>query len=74
MHNSLFCCIKKFKNKFNFVYVLVHRNILMYVILACHFIYVDVILKTILAVTLFSIILLRVCQRLVCRKMKFAAR
>ena len=36
MHNSLFCCLKKFKNKFNFVYVLVHRNILMYVILACH--------------------------------------
>ena len=36
VHNSLFCCIKKFKNKFNFVYVLVHSNILMYVILACH--------------------------------------
>ena len=32
------------------------------------FIYVDVHLKTILAVTLFSIILLRVCQRLVCQK------
>ena len=46
----------------------------MYVILACHFIYVDVILKAILAVTLFSIILLRVCQRLVCQMMKFAAR
>ena len=31
-------------------------------------------LKTILAVSLFSIILLRVCQRLVCQKMEFAAR
>ena len=40
------------------MYILVHRNILMY-ILACHFI-MYVILKTILAVTLFSIILLRV--------------
>ena len=37
------------------------------------FIYVDVHLKTILAVT-FSFILLRVCQRLVCQKMEFAAR
>ena len=37
-------------------YVLVHRNILMYVILAYHFIYVDVHLKTILAVT-FTIII-----------------
>ena len=38
------------------------------------FIYVDVHLKTILAVTLFSIILRRVCQRLMCQKMEFAAR
>ena len=37
------------------------------------FIYVDVHLKTILAVT-FSIILLRVCQRLACQRMEFAAR
>ena len=38
------------------------------------FIYVDVHLKTILAVTLFSIILWRVCQRFVYQKMEFAAR
>ena len=60
MHNSLFCCIKKFKLT---LYMYLCPNV-------CYtcmpFIYVDVIPKTILAVTLFSIILLRVCQRLVC--------
>ena len=38
------------------LYVLVHRNILMHVIFACH-LFIDVHLKTIPAVTLFSIIL-----------------
>ena len=32
----IFVIVKKKRNKSNFVYVLVHRNILMYDILACH--------------------------------------
>ena len=49
MHNFLFLLYKEIKsNKSNFVYVVIHRCML--------FIYVDVHLKPILAVTLFSII------------------
>ena len=40
MFMNIFCSCGSYKeiesNKYNFVYVLVHRNILMYVILACH--------------------------------------
>ena len=41
-----------YKDKSNFVYVLVHRNILMYNNTCIPFIYVDMHLKTILAVCL----------------------
>ena len=58
--NSCLCIIFVLiilSNKSNFVYVLVHRNILMYDICFHAIIYVDVHLKTILGVSLFSIIL-----------------
>ena len=53
MHN--FCSCLYESNKSDFVYVLVHRNIIMYDI-SMPLIYVDVHLKTVLLVSLFSII------------------
>ena len=53
MHN--FCSCLYESNKSDFVYVLVHRNIVMYDI-SMPLIYVDVHLKTVLLVSLFSII------------------
>ena len=54
MHN--FCSCLYESNKSDFVYVLVHRNIVMYDNISMPLIYVDVHLKTVLLVSLFSII------------------